>query len=169
MMSQINTRVVRRSWRLYENTQNSYGPNFAYKAEGMYLGRNPISAWILAILLIIIDILLYFPIIRSLFRRFALRSGDGPSEEVRKSAKVWIRITGEIDGVKGKKAYVDVRGGDLGYSQTAEMVTETALMLAEVDQLRVKGGVVTPAFAFGTALADRLNRNTKVEFKTGTL
>ena len=48
--------------------------------------------------------------------------------------------------------------GDPGYSATAVMLAESALSLA-LDPLTSPGGVLTPAVAMGSALAERLRRN----------
>ncbi len=50
-----------------------------------------------------------------------------------------------------------MQGGDPGYNETAKMISEAALtLLYNYDRLPVKGGVVTPAAAFGDLLIDRL-------------
>ena len=47
--------------------------------------------------------------------------------------------------------------GDPGYAATAVMLAESALCLAS-DVLLSGGGVLTPATAMGTTLADRLRK-----------
>jgi saccharopine dehydrogenase (NAD+, L-glutamate forming) len=60
----------------------------------------------------------------------------------------------------GKTYKVVVKGGEPGYLETAKMVAESAICLATLrDRLPcgAKGGVLTPAAAFGAILIERLN------------
>eukprot|EP00475_Leptophrys_vorax_P000593 TRINITY_DN1032_c0_g1_i1.p2 TRINITY_DN1032_c0_g1~~TRINITY_DN1032_c0_g1_i1.p2 ORF type:complete len:424 (-),score=112.91 TRINITY_DN1032_c0_g1_i1:2680-3951(-) len=169
VMAMINTKVVRRSWRLFENSPLDYGPKFAYKYEGHDLGGLFVAA-LLSIGLLIFDVLTNFTFVRKFLQKYGPQSGDGPSPKARETVRTWIRITGRVDVPKFRKtAYVDVKGGDLGYTETAQMVAESALVLAQGTDLRVKGGVVTPAFAFGPEFAERLTKTTGVKFSVGTL
>lgn len=81
-------------------------------------------------------------------------SGDGPSERQRE--KSWFRVIMIGEG-GGKRARVEVRGGDPGYTETAKMLGETGLCLArDGDRLPEYTGVITPAVAMGDPLIDRL-------------
>ena len=88
------------------------------------------------------------------------RPGEGPSAEER--AKGWfaMHFVGEpaADGhgpVRGT-----VSGGDPGYEETAKMVSEAAVMLAtQRGALAERGGVHTPASAFGLRLQRRLHES----------
>jgi short subunit dehydrogenase-like uncharacterized protein len=80
--------------------------------------------------------------------------GEGPSEAQR--AKGWFVVTmlGEADG---KKIRCEIRGGDPGYSDTAKMLSESALCLAlDTAKLPAAAGVLTPAVAMGNPLIPRL-------------
>lgn len=80
--------------------------------------------------------------------------GDGPSEAQRK--KSWFEIT--FVGTRGdEKVVTTVSGGDPGYSETAKMVSESALCLAlDHKRLPARAGVLTPASAMGKLLRERL-------------
>ena len=70
-------------------------------------------------------------------------------------SKFQFTLIGEAED--GRTATAVVGGGDPGYGETSKMVSEAALLLAQ-DRARlpVQGGIVTPAFAFGQAIVDRL-------------
>jgi short subunit dehydrogenase-like uncharacterized protein len=65
-------------------------------------------------------------------------------------------------GENNKTVHVRVTGqNDPGYAETSRMVSEAALSLVENRRdLNAVGGVVTPAYAFGSVLIDRINKNT---------
>jgi short subunit dehydrogenase-like uncharacterized protein len=55
------------------------------------------------------------------------------------------------------KATITVAGGDPGYSETAKMISESALCLAlDRDRLPARYGVLTTASAMGPVLRERL-------------
>ncbi|MEQ1438425.1 saccharopine dehydrogenase NADP-binding domain-containing protein [Fontimonas sp. SYSU GA230001] len=88
-------------------------------------------------------------------RLLALRQpGDGPSATTR--AKGWFRVTFLGEG-GGKRVRCEVSGGDPGYGETSKMLAESALCLA-FDKLPKTAGVITPAYAMGNALIERLQR-----------
>lgn len=80
--------------------------------------------------------------------------GDGPSEAQRK--KSWFEVT--FLGKSGdRKVVTTVSGGDPGYSETAKMISESALTLVlDRRQLPERAGVLTPASAMGKLLRERL-------------
>jgi short subunit dehydrogenase-like uncharacterized protein len=78
--------------------------------------------------------------------------GSGPSEEQR--ACSWFRVTFVGEG-GGTRVVTRVSGGDPGYGETAVMLGESALCLAQ-DELPATAGQVTTASAMGDALLDRL-------------
>lgn len=82
-----------------------------------------------------------------------LRSpGDGPSEE--KRANSWFKLRLVATG-GGKTVTTQVSGGDPGYTETAKMLSESALCLA-FDELPQVSGQTTTAVAMGDKLIDRL-------------
>ncbi len=80
--------------------------------------------------------------------------GDGPSAEQRH--KSWFEVT--MIGTAGPaKATITVAGGDPGYSETAKMISESALCLAlDREKLPNRFGVLTTASAMGLVLRERL-------------
>ncbi len=83
-----------------------------------------------------------------------LTQGEGPSAEERK--KSWFRLT--FVAKEGPRTLVtEVSGGDPGYEETAKMLSESALSLAQDRaKLSARGGVLTPAVALGDVLLERL-------------
>ncbi len=85
-----------------------------------------------------------------------LTPGEGPSEEER--ARSWFRIRFTAEHA-GDELVTEVSGGDPGYDETAKMLSESALCLAQDrDKLPSRAGVLTPAVAFGDVLIARLVR-----------
>jgi saccharopine dehydrogenase (NAD+, L-glutamate forming) len=83
-------------------------------------------------------------------------AGDGPSQEERD--KSWFRLR-FIARHAGDELHTEISGGDPGYGETAKMMSESALCLAEDrDKLPARAGVLTPAVAFGDVLIHRLVR-----------
>jgi saccharopine dehydrogenase (NAD+, L-glutamate forming) len=80
--------------------------------------------------------------------------GTGPSDE--KRARSWFRVTFVGDG-GGSHVVTRVSGGDPGYDETARMLGESALCLAQ-DELPSVAGQVTSVTAMGDALLARLTR-----------
>jgi short subunit dehydrogenase-like uncharacterized protein len=81
-------------------------------------------------------------------------SGDGPSEAQR--AKSWFEVT--FLGRAGElRVTTSVAGGDPGYTETAKMISESALCLAlDRKKLPESYGVITTAIAMGPVLRERL-------------
>ena len=82
--------------------------------------------------------------------------GEGPTAEER--ARAWFQVT-----FRGKAAtrqiVTRVSGGDPGYTETAKMLSESALCLAhDRDRLPPHTGVITPAIAMGNLLIERLQQ-----------
>lgn len=89
-------------------------------------------------------------------RRLLLRlkaPGRGPDEAQRAKGRFRVRMQGRKKS--GASVEVEVRGGDPGYGETANMLAESALCLAR-DRLPARFGVLTPAAAMGDALVARL-------------
>jgi short subunit dehydrogenase-like uncharacterized protein len=81
-----------------------------------------------------------------------MTSGDGPSPEQR--AKGWFSVR-FIARAGDQRLATEVSGGDPGYGETAKMLAESALCLAQ-DDLPQTAGQVTTAVAMGDALLRRL-------------
>jgi short subunit dehydrogenase-like uncharacterized protein len=95
------------------------------------------------------------PATRALLRKVKA-AGEGPSAEER--AKGWFKVH-FIAESEGRVVQTQVTGGEPGYSETAKMISESALALAfDRDKLAPHTGVVTPAAGIGQPLIDRLER-----------
>jgi short subunit dehydrogenase-like uncharacterized protein len=80
--------------------------------------------------------------------------GDGPSPEERARNRFCVTFVGTAGE---ESALVQVRGGDPGYGDTAKMIGEAALCLADDrDRLPDRAGVLTPILAMGEALLPRI-------------
>ena len=97
------------------------------------------------------------PLRRVLARRVLPGPGEGPSKETRERGFFVSRLVGTLPDGKGK-LFGSVRGaGDPGYSETAKMLSESAVCLAkDGDAIRREGGVLTPASCMGMRLVERL-------------
>jgi short subunit dehydrogenase-like uncharacterized protein len=97
--------------------------------------------------------LLAVPATRKAIARLVPQPGEGPSRETRESGFFRIAVHGV--GASGARATTLVVGtNDPGYGETAKMLGESTLCLAE-DALPGGGGVTTPA-AMGLRLVERL-------------
>jgi short subunit dehydrogenase-like uncharacterized protein len=160
-MSSVNTRVVRRSWALFEQWQESDGANFTYQE---YLKFDPPLAWLQATGvtagMALFAGLLQQPPLRRLIQPLLPQPGSGPSEQTMNTG--WFRC--ELMGIDGDR---QVKGlicdqGDPGNRATVKFVCESALSLAlDQDQLpggQQRGGILTPATGLGDVLAQRLRQ-----------
>jgi short subunit dehydrogenase-like uncharacterized protein len=94
------------------------------------------------------------PGLRQLLDRFLPDPGEGPDEEARERGFFHIDIHTQTED--GTRLRCEIRApGDPGYKATAVMLGESALSLA-LDELPDAAGILTPATAMGTVLADRL-------------
>jgi saccharopine dehydrogenase (NAD+, L-glutamate forming) len=89
---------------------------------------------------------------RSLLLDFR-KPGEGPDERTR--AKSWFSVR-FVARSGDQRVTCEVRGGDPGYDETAKMLAESALCLAQDEGLPEHAGVVPPAAAMGDALIARL-------------
>lgn len=153
LMAGVNTRVVRRSNALLGH---AYGPDFRYdeaidtgagllglgKAVGMSAAMGALLGSMAT------------PQGRKLVQRFLPAPGEGPDRAARERGS--FRVELRARSASGRSLLGVVAGNlDPGYGQTAVMLGESALCLAE-DALPAQGGVLTPAVAMGAALIDRL-------------
>ena len=94
------------------------------------------------------------PPTRALLARWLPKPGQGPSRSTRESGFFRTAVHGVSEAGTSATALV-VGTNDPGYGETAKMLGEAALCLAE-DDLPPGGGVTTPAAAMGMRLVDRL-------------
>ncbi len=148
-MLTIDPEVVLRSAQMLPE----YGPDFRY---GHYARTKSLATIIGAgVGLGAVIGLAQIPATRALLRKVKA-AGEGPSAEER--AKGWFKVH-FIAESEGRVVQTQVTGGEPGYSETAKMISESALALAfDRDKLAPHTGVVTPAAGIGQPLIDRLER-----------
>ncbi len=99
------------------------------------------------------------PAIRRLLAEHVLpKPGSGPSKEARDAGYFETKLIAKTED--GKRITGTVEGhSDPGYGETAKMLGQSALCLAE-DQAKLpeRCGVLTPAASMGMVLVDRLRR-----------
>jgi len=93
---------------------------------------------------------------RAILRPLLPKPGQGPSERAQRTGFFRIEVHARTSSGASYLTKVGARG-DPGYAATAVMLGESALCLSlDRDRLPSQAGVLTPATAMGTALADRL-------------
>jgi short subunit dehydrogenase-like uncharacterized protein len=153
-MGTTNSRVVYRSNALQDH---AYGRDFRYrelmqtrgvlapaKAAGVVGGMGALMGG------------MAFKPTRKLLDRVLPDPGEGPSEKSRERG--FFKISTHTTTSTGAKLICKIAAqGDPGYKATAVMFGEAALAMAlDEDKLPEAAGVLTPATAIGTTLADRL-------------
>jgi short subunit dehydrogenase-like uncharacterized protein len=141
----IDPQVVLRSARALER----YGPDFSYShyfVSKSLLTLAQITAGGGAAIA-----LAQLPPTRDLLLKL-VPTGEGPSPERRERSWFRVRFVGEGGG---RRVMTEVSGGDPGYGETAKMLAESALCLAQ-DDLPERSGQLTPAAAMGDHLQRRL-------------
>jgi short subunit dehydrogenase-like uncharacterized protein len=155
VMAPFNTRVVRRSNALQGW---AYGRAFRYR-EVMSTGTSaasPVLAAASAAGIAGLAAGMALPVARPLLDRVLPKPGEGPSEDTRRKGHFRVRVHGRTS-TGARYSSVVAASGDPGYAATAVMLGQSALCLAlDGDRLPRRAGVLTPATAMGTALADRL-------------
>jgi len=155
VMASINTRVVRRSNALQGW---AYGRSLRYR-EAMGMGSGTAGRVKAAALAAGVGALvagLSAGPTRRLLDRVLPAPGEGPSDQAREQG--FFKIDVHTRTTTGARYVCHVAAqGDPGYKATAVMLAEAALcLLLDRDRLPDRAGVLTPATAMGTALADRL-------------
>ena len=163
LMAVANTRVVRRSAALMEQNQKPYGNNFTFGEHGLFSTKR--MARLASYGLLMVFIVISTPI-KHLFRPFLKKPGEGPSQEQQDNG--WVRSTFVAFSEDGERKVCSMYGsGDPGYKSTAKLVCESAIALAQSNDLpggNEYGGVLTSAVGLGEVLIDRL-KNAGIEFK----
>jgi len=154
-MAGINTRVVRRSNALQGW---AYGRRFRYR-EVTGFGTGPAAPLLgaaTAAAFKAVEAGLTFGPSQALLGRQLPTPGEGPSEKTRRTGFFRIEIHTRTSAGARYVSKIEARG-DPGYAATSVMLGESALCLAlDRDRLPGRAGVLTPAAAMGTTLADRL-------------
>jgi short subunit dehydrogenase-like uncharacterized protein len=153
VMAPYNTRIVRRSNALLGH---AYGPAFRYR-EVMGVGRSPLApvlaGGVTAGLGLLVAGMSLAPT-RAVLDRVLPKPGSGPSEKMQRTGHFRAEIHTRTSTGARYVATVAAKG-DPGYAATAVMFGQSALCLG-TDALTSSGGVLTPAVAMGSVLADRL-------------
>lgn len=145
----IDPEVVLRSAQML----TEYGPDFRYAHFARTKSLSTVVA--MGVGLGTLVGLAQIPAARALLRKVKA-SGEGPSAEERAKGYFKVRFLGQSEG---RIVQTQVTGGDPGYTDTAKMISESALCLAfDRDKLAPHTGVVTPASGMGQPLIDRLER-----------
>jgi len=155
VMAPVNTRVVRRSNALQEW---AYGRRFRYR-EVMALGDGAggrVRALGLAGGLGALVAGMAVPPFRFVFDRVLPDPGQGPKEQMVRGGFYDIEIHTRTPSGERWTCHVAAQG-DPGYGATSVILGESALCLAlDGERLPRRAGVLTPATAMGSAIADRL-------------
>jgi short subunit dehydrogenase-like uncharacterized protein len=155
VMGAVNTRVVRRSNALLDY---AYGRQLRYRefVRGGPAPLGPAKAAAIATGTGALVAGLSYPFTRRLLDRVLPEPGEGPAEHKRRAG--FFRIDTHTRTSSGTRLVCRISAaGDPGYEATAVMLGESALALAgEGGALPAVAGVLTPATALGSVLADRL-------------
>jgi short subunit dehydrogenase-like uncharacterized protein len=161
-MGPVNTRIVRRSRALFEQWQQSYGPDFTYQE---YLKFNPPLAWLQATGanagMALVGGMMRQASTRKLLQPLLPKPGSGPSEKTMNEGWFRCELLGmSSDGRKVKGLICD--RGDPGNRATVKFLCESALGLAlntkELPGGAQRGGILTPATGLGDVLTERLRQ-----------
>ena len=161
IMAGINTKIVRRSNAL-SNFQ--YGKEFTYE-EATMAGKGISGFWKAILALFPLAMIGINPnsFLKKIVNSFMPKPGEGPGIEKRKNGFYNLRFYITID--KKRKAFAKVIGdSDPGYGSTSKMLAESAISLA-FDNLPGNYGVITPSFAMGDKLLERLKENAGLSFE----
>jgi short subunit dehydrogenase-like uncharacterized protein len=155
VMAPVNTRVVRRSNALQDW---AYGRGFRYR-EVMAFGSGLMGrAKALGVGggMAALTVGLALPPSRFVLDRVLPSPGEGPKEDLVRKGLFVIEIHARTPAGEHCICRVEARG-DPGYGATSVMLGQSALCLSlDGDRLPDRAGVLTPATAMGSVLADRL-------------
>jgi len=161
LMAPVNTRVVRRSAALMDAAGQPYGEDFRYD-EALLVGRNAgrVKAEAIAMGMDLFEsIASKSSLVRKAIAAIGPDPGEGPSDETQRSGFFSVDYIGEAADGRELRAHMTGQG-DPSNQITVTFLCESALCLtSHRDELPggpERGGVLTPATAFGTVLADRL-------------
>jgi short subunit dehydrogenase-like uncharacterized protein len=148
LMSQINTRVVRRSCAIR-------GQDFAYQEYTKFDGS---MAGPLALITTaggsLFGHAMEYPTMRRVLRTVSPAPGQGPSEHTMDTGWFRCEFLGKASNGRTAQAVVADQG-DPGNRVTVKCLCESALALAQ-DELPNRAGVLTPSTGLGEALVTRL-------------
>ncbi len=160
LMAGINTRIVRRSNAL---SNFSYGKEFTYD-EAVMTGKGFKGRLNGIFLSIPLMFLAAKPgsFFNKIFNIISPKPGQGPNKKERENGYFSLRFF--VFQKDGNKSIFKVTGDrDPGYGSTSKMLAESAVCLAK-DRLEENYGVVTPSYAMGESILDRLVSNAGLTF-----
>ncbi|OTB17708.1 hypothetical protein K445DRAFT_56367 [Daldinia sp. EC12] len=161
MTAGANTAVVHRTWGLFKKEPSLqkyfYGPNFTYREfirAKSYLGGMAMHYGIVVSGLLLV----LFPPIRKLVRKFVYQPGEGTSKEAQKKECIEFRgvATPDIQPSIGKQAWCKAEFNGGLYYLTGVFASQAACTILQ-DDLDLPGGIYTPA-CLGQGYIDRLNK-----------
>ena len=162
IMGMANTRIVRRSAGLFEQWNESYGPEFRYQEYQKITGTMArAKAYGMLGMMGMVQAGLQSSFGRKLMKALAPKPGQGPSQKTMDNGFFRCDLVGIA--ADGRKVYGVVSDkGDPGNRATVKFLCEAALSLAlNADQLpggQKRGGMLSPATGLGDVLVDRLRR-----------
>jgi short subunit dehydrogenase-like uncharacterized protein len=163
VMAGVNTRVVRRSHALADYP---YGRNFTYRESvltGDGIGGRFKGSMMTLMLGALVTGASFEPTRQHVLGRILPKPGEGPGREQRETGFFNLMQIGKLaDGTIIRSRITGDR--DPGYGSTSKMLAEAAVCLAK-DELESPGGILTPAYAMGTALLARLRENAGLTFE----
>jgi short subunit dehydrogenase-like uncharacterized protein len=161
-MGPVNTRVVRRSAALLAAAGNTaYAADFHYQ-EYLRFGSGVLAATVAAGMSVgslATQSALRLSAVRSIAAKLIPKPGEGPSQRSMDKGSFRCELIGKAAAGHEVRATVS-DSGDPGNRATTKMVCESALALA-LNTLQLpggsqRGGVLTPAYAMGDVLVQRL-------------
>ncbi len=160
VMAGINTKIVRRS-----NAINNfiYGESFTYsEAQLAGDGLKGLIKGIIGLIPLALLSLKPTSSLKKVLNYYMPKPGEGPSKNKRENGYFNLRFY--ITMKNGKKALAKVVGDrDPGYGSTSKMLAESAICLS-LDKLPENYGIITPSYAMGNRLLDRLKSNAGLSF-----
>ncbi len=150
IMASVNANCVKRS-----NAINNYSASFKYNEALIY--PSFFAGFINVMQLILFVTLLSCPPFAYVLKTYVLpKPGEGPSAD--EMSKSYLNITAIAKGSKNSTVSAMIYfPDDPGYRETARMLVESALTLFyEKNNIKVGGGVFTPASCQGHLLVKRL-------------
>ena len=160
LMAGINTRIVRRSNAL---SNFSYGKEFTYD-EAVMTGKGFKGRLNGIFLSIPLMFLAAKPgsFFNKIFNIISPKPGQGPNKKERENGYFSLRFF--VFQKDDNKSIFKVTGDkDPGYGSTSKMLAESAVCLAK-DRLEENYGVLTPSYAMGDNILDRLVSNAGLTF-----
>lgn len=157
IMARFNSRIV---FRTNDLKKYAYGRDFMYD-EGLAVGygmKGKLRGSLLMLAIGIFIKLMSMSFTRKLLKKTVLpKPGEGPSKAEREEGYFKVKLVGENEEGENSVEVEIADTNDPGYGSTSKMLAESALCLVlEKNDLPDEYGVITPAVAMDTKIADRL-------------